>query len=683
MVSRFCKHRVVGLFIVILLGITVYRPAPVAAAPVGASANLRYEQADIDGDKRWRFDQNYNLSFTKDLSSSMDFTGAVRYNRNSSDLNDDGSRINPSLTLDLRNDIFSLILGSSFNRIKEKSEPTDDIWSYNANWMSQWDEIWPSLRFNYDESHRTDDARPSEIDMKSRQFGAGINYSWRFLECYYDFNYTTSTDNVRDTSTDSERHSANINLEESWDFWDQLVSFSAGQRCSYNYTKNEVEVGRGNEFFVQDFQARAYSGIDNHPDDGVLAPNLALTDGNLQVSAGIDIANPTEIHNLGFQPESFSVNRVRIYFTDELTLSQQHLLNWDFYVSDDGDEWHQSLIAPLVRYEYDPLNLLTVAVIDLPLQIERRKYGKILISTSSLPAVTISVSELEAGVRRIAGSDTVTNDSTFYDSESRVSLTVRPLDNWSIDSSLLYRYFNNDPGVVSTEIHASLFSDYYWNRYFSFTVGVAENRNESDDTEDEINRSYSLTINSSPLDTFDATLNLTRSERYEDGTKTETSDSVNAYFTAQLYPDVTASLSLNWNRGDESDFYWRFDSTMRLTERMNLDVYCDDGSMYGGTFNYHPSDILSFSFSVDRDDDAQNTTANGSVSWLTSETVRTSLNYFYEDDPQGTEHGLHASLTWDPSPLFTVQNDVSYQTNRGGRDDRDILYWSLQLSMRW
>ncbi len=683
MIFRFCKYTIFSLFLVILLGTTVFRPLSLRAAPVGASANLRYEKADIDGDKRWRFDQNYNLSFTKELSSSMDFTGAVRYNRNSSDLDDDGSRINPSLTLDLRNDIFSLMLGSSFNRIKEQSQPTDDIWSYNANWMSQWSEIWPSLRFNFDESHRSDDASPSEIDMKSRQFGAGINYSWRFFEGYYDFNYTTSDDNVRDTSTSNQRHSANINLEENWDFWDQLVSVSTGQRCTYNYSKNEIEVGTGNDYFIQDFQARAYSGIDNHPEDGVLAPNPALTDGNLQVSAGIDIANPTEIHNLAFRPESFSVNRVRVYFTDELTLAQQHLLTWDFYVSDDGDEWHRSPIAPLIRYEYDPLNLLTVVVIDLPLQVELRKYGKLLVSTSSQPAVTLSISELEAGIRRIAGSDTVTTDSTFYSSESRVSVTVRPLTDWSIDSNLLYRYFNNDPGVVTREIHASLFSDYYWNRYFSFTVGVAENREDSDDTDEEINRSYSLTINSSPLDTFDATLNLTRSESYEDGNKTDTSDSVNAYFTAQLYPDVTASLSLNWNRGDESDFSWRFDTTMRLTERMNLELYCDDGSMYGGTFNYHPSDILSFSCSLDQDDDARKTTANSSVSWLTSETVRTSLNYYYENDPQGDEHGLHASLTWDPSLLFTVQNDVSYQMNRRDGDDMDILYWSLQLSMRW
>jgi hypothetical protein len=352
-------------------------------------------------------------------------------------------------------------------------------------------------------------------------------------------------------------------------------------------------------------------------------------------------------------------------------------------VSDDGDEWFRSPVAPLVHYEYDALNLLTVAVVDLPVYVEIRKFGKLVLSSTALLVNPVSISELEAGERRLAGSDTVNLRSTSINSESRSSLTVRPLEDWSINANVLYRYFSNDPGIVSKEIHASLFSDYYWSRYFSFTVGVNENRDETEGSEDEINRSYSLTVNSSPLDTFDATLSLIHSEQYEGGSQTETSDSVNAYFTAQLYPEVTASLSINWNNGDESDVTWRFDSSMRLSERMNLDIYCDDGTVYGGTYNYHPSDILTFSLSLDRDDDVGSTVANSAVSWLTSETVRTSLSYYLDDAPEGTDHGWHASLTWDPSRLFTIQSDINYQIRRGSIDDRNALYWSLQLSLRW
>jgi hypothetical protein len=659
-------------------------PAVVQAAPAGATANLRYEKIDNDGDKSWRFDQNYNLSFTKELSSSLDFTSSVRYSQDSSSDDNDGSRINPSMTLDLRNDIFSLLLGSSFNRTKEDSEPTDDSWSWNANWMSQWDEIWPALRWNYDESYRSDDASPSQTDSSSRQYGAGINYGWRFFEGYYDFSYIKSTDDVRNTSTEGKRHSANVNLNESWDFWDQYVSLSVGQRVSYNFSQDDVKVGAGNDYFIRDYRVRAYYAIDNQPEDGELPLNLALTDGNIQDSAGIDIANPTELHNLGFQPDTFAVNRVLIYFSDELTLQQQQLLVWEFYVSDDGDEWHRTPVAPFVRYEYDPLNFLTTAVVDLPFYVERRKYGKLLVSTSAMLANPVSISELEAGERRIATSDTVSTDSTFINSESRVSLTIRPLADWSINSNVLYRYSDNDPGVVSKEIHASLFSDYYWNRYFSFTVGITENRSESEDVVDEGNRSYSLSITSSPLDTFDATLSFMKSEQYEDGSMIDDTNSVSAYFSAQLYPDVTASLSINWDDGEDSEVTWRFDSTLRLTERMNLDVYCDDGTLYGGTYNYHPSDILACSLGVDRDNDAQSTIVNSSISWITSDTVRISLSYYLDDIPERTDHGLQSSLTWDPSPLFTVQNDISYQVSRGGVDDgRDSLYWSISLNMRW
>lgn len=684
MVSLCFKQIFYALLLVVMLGIYAVLPVVVQAAPVGATASLRYEKIDNDGDKNWRFDQNYNLSFTKELSSSLDFTSSVRYNRETSDMGNDGSRINPSTTLDLRNDIFSLILGSSFNRTEEDSEPTNDTWSWNANWMSQWDTIWPSLRFNYDESYRSDDASPSETDTDSSQFGAGINYEWRFLECYYDFNYTDSNDNIRNTSAKGERHSANINLNQNWDLWDHFVSLSVGQRVSYNFSQDDVKVGAGNDYFIRDYQVRAYYAIDNQPEYGELPLNLSLTDGNIQDSAGIDIANPTELHNLGFRPDTFAVNRVLIYFTDELTLAQQQLLVWEFYASDDGDEWHRSVISPFVRYEYDSLNFLTVAVIDLPFFIARRQYGKILVSTSALLVNPVSISELEAGERRIATSDTVSNESTFINSESRASLTIRPLNDWSINSSVLYRYSDNDPGVVSKEIHASLFSDYYWNRYLSFSVGVTENRNESEDVADEINRSYSLSITSSPLDTFDATLSFMKSEQYEDGSMTDDTKSISAYLTAQLYPDVSASLSVNWDDGEDSEITWRFDSTMRLTERMNLDVYCDDFTLYGGTFNYHPSDILAFSLGVDIDDDSQSTIVNSTVSWIATDTVRTSLSYYFNDAKDRTSNGFQTSLTWDPSPLFTVQGDASYQVARGGVEgSRDSLYWSLSLNMRW
>lgn len=682
-ISPFFRQSFYCTLLVVVLVTCVTVPTPLQAAPAGATANLRYEKIDNDGDKSWQFDQNYNLTFTKELSSSLEFSSSVRYSRDSASDNNNGSRINPSMTLDLRNDIFSLLLGSSFNQIKEDSEPTDDSWSWNANWMSQWDEVWPALRFNYDESYRTDDASPSQTDSSSRQFGAGINYEWHFFEGYYDFNYTKATDDVRNTSAEGKRHSANVNLNENWDFWDQFLSLSVGQRVSYNFSQDDVTVGAGNDYFIRDYRVRAFYAIDNQPAEGELPVNLALTDGNIQDSAGIDIANPTELHNLGFWPDTFAVNRVLIYFTDELTLVQQQLLVWEFYVSDDGYEWHRSPIAPFVRYEYDPLNFLTTAVVDLPFYVERRKYGKLLVSTSAQLANSVSISELEAGERRIATSDTVSTDSTFVNSESRVSLTIQPLDDWSINSSVLYRYSDNDPGVVSKEIYASLFSDYYWNRYFSFTIGVTENRNESEDVADEINRSYSLSITSSPLDTFDATLSFMKSEQYEDGSLTDDTNSISAYFSAQLYPDVTASLTVNWDDGEDSEITWRFDSTLRLTERMSLDIYCDDGTLYGGTYNYHPSDILAFTLGADRDDDAQSTILNSTVSWITSDTVRTSLSYYFDDAPERTNNGLQSSLTWDPSPLFTLQHDISYQVSRGGDDNRDSLYWSISLNMRW
>ena len=669
-----------------LLWMGVCSPSLVWAKPFAATANWRYDRADNNGEKSWSFDQNYNLSLTKELSSGLDFTSSIRYSRDSSDVGDDSSRINPSLSFNLRNDLFSSVLGATYSRFERHDRPITETWSWNANWLSQWDEIWPLLRFNFNESYQQDDASPRQIDSQSRQFSTGISYNWRFLESSYDFNYSTSVDNVHDASVDSERHSANLNLEESWDLWGQLVSFSVGQRLSYNSTEESSEVGAGNDYFVRDYRVRGFYALDNTPEEGELDPNPALTDGNFQASAGINIASSLELHNIGFQPDSFSVNRVKIYFTSELTLVQQQQLIWEFYESDDGDEWQKNFIAPFIRYEYDPLNFITVAVIDLPVFIKRRDYAKLVLSPSSTLFETISVSELEAGEQKIAESDTVTTESTFFNSESRASLIVRPVADWSLSSDVLYRYNSTDPGTVDHEVNASLYSDYYWNRYFSFTIGVTENQGWSDDVDDveESNRSYSLVIRSFPLDTLDATLSFMRTEQYEDGDLIETSDSINAYLTAQLYPDVTATFTAGWTSGDEgSDFTWRVDCTARLTPRMNLEIYCDDLTLYGATFNFRPSDVLALSSSFDRDDDNEKNTFTSSVSWITSDTIRTSLAYFWDDSPQGSNHGLHGSVTWELSTLFTLRSNVSYLLSRGDDENEDSFFWSLQLNMRW
>ncbi|MBN2808880.1 MAG: hypothetical protein JXR80_05240 [Deltaproteobacteria bacterium] len=670
----------------VLLWIAVSISSEVWAKPFAANANWRYDHADNDGETSWSFDQNYNLSLMKELSSGLDFSSSIRYSQDSSSADDDGSRINPSLSLNLRNDLFSSVLGATFSRLEKQDEPTNDSWSWNASWLSQWDEVWPALRFNFSESYRQDDATPRQIDSQSRQFNSGISYSWRFLESSYDFNYAAAKDNIRTTATDSERHSANLKLEESWDFWGQLVTFSVGERVSYNLTQDSSKVGAGNDYFIRDYNVKGFYALDSTPEEGELDANPALTDGNLYTSAGIDIASSLNAHNIGFRPDSFPVNRVRLYFTTELTPAQQQQLAWDLYESDDGKEWRKNFIAPFIRYEYDPLNFITVAVVDLPVFIGRRDYAKLVVSSLSTLFETISISELEAGEQRTAESDTVTTESTFINSESRASLIVRPLDGWTVSSNVLYRYASNDPGTVNHEVNASLSSDYYWNRYFSFTLGVNENRDWSDDVEDveESNRSYSLILRSFPLDTLDATLSFMRSEQYEDGELIETSDSINAYLTARLYPDVTASFTAGWSSSDDgSDFTWRCDSTIRLTQRMNLELYCDNQTVYGGSFNFRPSDVLALSSSFERDDDSDRNTFSTSVSWITSETIRTSLAYFWDDSPEGSDHGIQGSVSWELSSLFTLRSDISYLLSRGSDENSDSLFWSLQLNMRW
>ena len=149
---------------------------------------------------------------------------------------------------------------------------------------------------------------------------------------------------------------------------------------------------------------------------------------------------------------------------------------------------------------------------------------------------------------------------------------------------------------------------------------------------------------------------------------------------------MTATLTGSWSRSDEtSDFTWRFDCTARLTPRMNLELYYDDLTLYGTTFSYRPSDVLALSGSFDRDDEGEKNTFSSSVSWITSDTIRTSLSYSWEDSPQGSNHGVNGSATWELCTLFTLRSQVSYNLSQGGGQDEDgnSFFWSLQMNMRW
>ena len=625
----------------------------------------------------------------QECSAAIDFNSNFRYNYTMSNESDDGSQLNPSLNITLRNDIFSANLGATFRRLDYDQQPLRDSWSWDALWFSQWDEKWPALRLNYNESYSRDDSSPRQQDDKSTQIGVGLNYEWRFLECSYDYRFSTSDDFVRDTSSENDYHHGTLQLGETWTFWEERASIGVDQRLTYDYNTTKDMVGAGNEFFLLARRVTGFYDNDNTPSEGELIENPALTNKDFLTSAGIEIADPLDYHNIGFVAKDRGVNRIKIYFNRELKPSEQHKLIWQAFISEDGRDWFQAIGLPRITYEFDSLNVQTVAIIDLVHLIN--DYGKVVVRTAETLFDPFYVTELEVGERRIAETDTVTNDNENWHSESSLSLTLSPLDDWVLGANFNYqedhRTDSDDLDDQNTEIFASLTSDYYLNRYFWLTLGVSENRKESkskgrgDSDQDEMNRSYTAALQANPLDTLDISLIYTHGESFEDGDKTDTNDSVNFNLAAQIYPDVSADFSAFWDKSDEeSDFTWRFDATARLTEKINLDLYCDNLDSYGLQLNWRPSDIFSLTSQIDRDDEAETSTASSSLSWIFTSTLRSSFYYGVTDSPDSLDHRFSFTFNWIPCTLITLMGNFSYLNSQ---ENGNSLNWNLRLSLRY
>ena len=673
----------------IILSIAYLHPPPAWGQPMSATANLNYRITETEEDSTWDFTQSYNLSYLQEITAALNFDGNIRYNYNMSNEGDDGSQLNPNLNLTLRNDLFSASLGTTLRRLDYDEQALRESWSWDASCFSQWDEKWPSLRLNYNESYSRDDANPRQQDDKSTQTGIGINYEWRFLEFSYDYRLTNSYDYVDNNSFVSNYHHATLQLSKSWSFWQDRATIGMDQRLTYDHNKSENNVGAGNEFLTIARRLTGSYAIDNTPTEGELSENRALTDRNYLVSAGIQIAVPINYHNIGFLAEDRSVNRIKVYFDRELKASETQKLNWQIYISEDGLEWTKTSDLALVSYEFDPVNVQTVAVINNGYLIN--SYGKIVVRTTENLFEPIYITEIEVGEVQIAETDQVKTTRENWLSESSLNFSLAPLDNWTLSANFDYledhRQESDRPDDTRTEINGSLTSDYYLNRYFWLTLGANENRKKdetdgfSEDDKEDLSRSYTAALKSTPLETLDISLVYTHGENFEDGDKTSTYDNLNFSLAAQIYPDVSADFSTFWNKSDEeTDFTWRFDATARLTRKINLDLYCDNLDRYGLNLNWRPSDIFSLTSLIDRDDEAETNTLGSTLAWVCTKTLRSSVNYYLTDSPESLDQRISFNCNWTPCPLINLSSDLNYLDSQA---NGNTLNCSLRLNLRY
>ncbi len=144
-------------------------------------------------DMPWSFNEYYNLDFTKDLTSGMLFSGSARYTNNQRGGGERYSLLTPTLSLDVRNDLFAFNL-SAVETWQNSSVSADKVsQAWDANIFTQ-NQAWPRLRFNYGQSRSYDDQIPREVNQESSYFGGRVDYTWSTLRLLYDYRMVSNED---------------------------------------------------------------------------------------------------------------------------------------------------------------------------------------------------------------------------------------------------------------------------------------------------------------------------------------------------------------------------------------------------------------------------------------------------------------------------------------------------------
>ncbi|SHI54245.1 hypothetical protein SAMN02745165_00356 [Malonomonas rubra DSM 5091] len=655
--------------------------APVHAGdPFGFNSSWNYQEAGGDNQDSSTVSQNYNLTYSKDLSAAMSFSGSVRYSESSPSEGRDSSTLSPRLSFDLRNDLFNLNLNASETKSESEGSATRTNDAWGANLSSNLAEGWPGVRLYISQSTATDDE--DLTDTQSDSAGVSVDYNYGPFEMLYDANYSQSTNNIELTESETLDQTGQVSYADT--FWNGRVAVSASQqyKVAESTTKNPdgalVTSGR-------------YYKIDADPDDAAASLGTGSfvgedvfqqTDQNMTIQIDSPLNDAAPING---EFDVLKVGLYRLIGSERTTLqdSVADLLDsdaeWEIYYFNVGDSsWTEipaSNFNVTVGGDYFNGNFRTVVTLSLSSSYSA-DYVKV-VSLSQNATYHAYVDDIVAYNSTVSLLDNVelTRDTTSI--QSQFSTTVNLTDRWTVSYSL--RRVENQYDTGDTlQLNQSLTSSYRLNGTVGFSLAVTDNIDEADNSADRKSRSYSLSMNALPLSTLNYSLAYTHTDNSSDDGRDTTSDSVSSTLTAAIYPDLTASWSVHWSQNKNSYEETKsssYGTTVRMTARLSpkADLDFDLGysesestggdtttaTTYGIDLGYRPSDMLLIDVSYDGEIEDNTSTLTGYTSWLWSRKLQSRFGFTYEFADE-IEQTYNAQLSWMISRYLSLQSNGNY-----------------------
>ena len=451
----------------------------------------------------------------------------------------------PYINLTLNNPLYKASVG--YYRRQETVDPEDGekVTLINDDYIATLDwrpEGLPTFetqfirRNTYDKDELIQDATQDSAILTSR-------YAYKGLDLRYVGTYNNQKNHLVDLETRTLTHFGRIVYSDS--FLDRRINFYTTYEINRQETKISAE-DTGGEVDFQVFPISGLSSLDSTPLDGPLLSNPALIDGNLVVSAGINIGLPpiggdSSGRNIGldfFVPTE--VNKILVWVDRELPSDIANSFSWNIYTSSDNLNWaFHATASPAPfgpfqnRFEikFSGATARYVKVVTNPL-------SAIIPGSSAFP--NIFITEIQAFARKPVAevrNQKITQTTHNYNLDVRSRILNIP----TLYHELNYIYFRQEPdGKLRYTLSNALSVDH---RFSPILAGRGRVAFEYGEEEKEKRKAYlyNASLNATPLRTLRNSLVV--SGLFEDiGGNSNNNNSIFLYNTAELYKGLDVSL---------------------------------------------------------------------------------------------------------------------------------------------
>jgi hypothetical protein len=623
--------------------------------------------------------QRYNLTYNRTLYPYLRLYANGLFDKADSSATINGTRadlttttILPTLDLTLRTPVY--IAGANFNRRIDTTSfsaaPTTTRYNDFSQAMLGWrppDRYLPYVEMRFSRSHTYDRDRISQ-DVVLDTAGLSVDYQpTDYLTLRYRPTYNDATNKLTGLETTELTQTGRVDYARS--FLQNRISFGT----SYNISTSERKISFSGTGFV-DIAVLPFAGlssIDDTPTDGALASNVALIDGNLTASAGINIGLPplvggdTRERNIGidFSLEK-EVNTLKVWVDRDLPSAIAGSFSWNVYTSRDNLTWN--LLATVFPATFGPFeNSFEVAFPSVTaryIKVAVRPLSAAVPGSSGFP--DIFVTELQAFSRKSAeqvrGKSASKNDSFSFDGRALL------LESANLYYTLTYFLTRSDPSSVERwTLSNGLTASQRFGRVFSGAARVGR-----DDFSEPGGNGYAYTANMSldavPLRALHHSLGYTgRFQETDIGRSNSNSFFLNNYVEVYSGVNLTASGGLNF-LDTETGAHSR---STDLNGSVNIVPYRTLN------LNYFVTSRISEISGEAGSSSARNTTTGVGATYYPVPSLYLVAGASAISDNEGTRRQQNFALNWSPFLGGAIQFSFDYTESMGSeKNSRTRIY---------